>query len=74
MKVKINDQWVPIATLDDADVLTFEDIGVAIDYDGNASYIIQGNGVSINTNSKFVDNGDPSTTTFRYIFDAGIIQ
>lgn len=74
LKVMINNQWVPIATLDDADVLTFEDIGVAIDYNGNATYIIQGNGVSIDTNSKFVDNGDPSTTTFRYIFDAGTIQ
>lgn len=74
LKIKINDQWVAIATLEDADVLTFEDIGIAIDYNGNPTYIVQANGVSASENSKFVDNGNPSTSVFRYVFDAGVIQ
>jgi hypothetical protein len=74
LKVLVDNEWVQIANLEDADVLTFEDIGVAIDYDGSATYIIQANGVSPSSLSKFVDGGSPETTTVRYIFDAGVIQ
>ena len=74
LKVEINNEWVLIATLADADVLTFEDIGVSVDYDGSATYIIQANGVSASGTSKFVDGGDVNTTSVRYIFDSGVIQ
>jgi hypothetical protein len=74
LKILIDNEWIQIANLEDADVLTFEDIGVAIDYDGAATYIIQGNGVTPSSLSKFVDGGSPDTTTVRYIFDAGTIQ
>jgi hypothetical protein len=74
LKIQVNNEWVQIATLEDADVLTFEDIGVAVDYDGSATYIVQGNGVTPSELSKFVDSGSPETTTVRYIFDAGVIQ
>lgn len=74
LKVMVDDQWIQIATLEDADVLTFEDIGVAVDYDGAATYIIQANGVTPSSLSKFVDAGSPDTTIVRYIFDGGVIE
>lgn len=74
LKIQINNEWVQIATMADAEVLTFEDIGLAVDYDGSATYIIQGNGVTPSATSKFVDGGSPSTTTVRYIFDSGALQ
>jgi hypothetical protein len=74
IKIYVNGEWVQIATLADADVLTFEDIGVSVDYDGQATYIIQGNGVSPSDQSKFIDGGGPSTTSVRYVFDSQVIQ
>ena len=70
LKIYVNNEWVQIATLADADVLTFEDIGVSVDYDGSATYIIQGNGITPSSTSKFIDGGSPTTTSVRYVFDA----
>ena len=74
LKIQVNNEWISIATLADADVLTFEDIGVSVDYDGTATYIIQANGVQPSSTSKFVDGGDVNTTEIRYIFDSGVLQ
>jgi hypothetical protein len=74
LKIQVNNEWVSIATLADADVLTFEDIGLTIDYDGQPTYIVQGNGITPSITSKFVDGGDPNTTSVRYIFDAQVVQ
>ena len=71
LKIYVNNEWVQVALLSDAETLSFEDIGISIDYDGNPTYIVQGNGITPSGTSKFVDGGDPSSTTFRYIFDAG---
>jgi len=73
LKVYINNEWVQVALLSDAETLSFEDIGLSIDYDGNPTYIVQGNGITPSGTSKFVDGGNPSSTTFRYIFDAGVL-
>lgn len=73
LEINVNNQWSPIAFLEDAETLSFEDIGLAIDYDGNPVYIIQGNGVVISGSTKFVDGGNPLTTQVRYIFDSGEI-
>jgi hypothetical protein len=73
LKVYINNEWVQVALLSDAETLSFEDIGLSIDYDGNPTYIVQGNGVTPAETSKFVDGGSPSSTTFRYIFDGGVL-
>ena len=70
IKLYVNNEWVQVATLADADVLTFEDIGVSVDYDGAATYIIQGNGITPSSTSKFIDGGDPNTSSVRYVFDA----
>lgn len=73
LKVYVNGGWQEIALLSDAETLSFEDIGLTIDYDGNPVYIVQGNGVSPSGTSKFADGGTPSSSTFRYIFDSGAL-
>lgn len=70
LKIQVNNQWQQIAFLEDADALSFEDIGVGIDYDGTATLIVQANGVNVSGTSKFMDGGSPTTTTVRYIFDS----
>jgi len=76
LQVYINDAWVSIATL--ADIggnLSFMDIGLSIDYNGQPTYIVQGNGVTISGDSKFVDAGTQTPYSYiDYVFDAGAIQ
>jgi len=78
LKVFINDAWQPIALYseipDFSNELNFMDIGLAIDYNGDPTYIIQGNGVTPSSTSKFVDGGTPTTTSFGYTFDSGALQ
>lgn len=73
LELNINNQWNQIALLSDADTLSFEDIALSIDYNGNPTYIVQGNGVVISDSSKYADGGNPSSQQFRYTFDAGEI-
>ena len=78
LKVYVNDAWKSIAVLDDivdpATVINFMDIGLSIDYNGQPTYIVQGNGVSPAGTSKFLDGGNPSISTTDYVFDSGIIS
>jgi hypothetical protein len=78
LQVYVNNAWKSIAVLDDipntADILTFMDIDLSIDYNGQPTYIVQGNGVSPAGTSKFLDGGNPSTLSTDYIFDSGIIS
>jgi hypothetical protein len=77
LQIQINGSWVPVAFTSDipnpANDLTFMDIGLAIDYNGQPTYIIQANGVTPSGTSKFLDGGNPLTTTTQYYFDSGII-
>lgn len=77
LQIQINNAWKSIATLDDiqdtTQQITFMDIGLAIDYNGQPTYIVQANGVTPAGTSKFVDGGSPSLTNFDMTFDAGII-
>jgi hypothetical protein len=74
LQVYVNNAWASIATLDDFNnQLSFMDIGLAIDYDGQPTYIVQANGVTPSGTSKFMDGGSPSLTTFDITFDAGVI-
>jgi hypothetical protein len=74
LQVYVNNAWASIATLEDFNnQLSFMDIGLAIDYNGQPTYIVQANGVTPSGTSKFVDGGSPSLTTFDITFDAGII-
>jgi len=78
LQLYVNNVWQNIATLDDIQAassgdITFMDIGLAIDYNGQPTYIVQGNGVTPAGTSKFLDGGNPSTTAVQYQFDSGII-
>jgi hypothetical protein len=74
LQVYVNNAWASIATLEDFNnQLSFMDIGLAIDYNGQPTYIVQANGVTTSGTSKFVDGGSPSLTKFDITFDAGII-
>ena len=78
LKVYIDNAWQPIALYSEipdlTQTLTFMDVGLSIDYNGEPTYIIQGNGVSPSASSKFMDGGSPTTTTVDYIFDSGALQ
>jgi hypothetical protein len=78
LKVYIDNAWQPIALYSEipdlTQTLTFMDVGLSIDYNGDPTYIIQGNGVSPSATSKFMDGGSPTTTTVDYIFDSGALQ
>lgn len=78
LKIYINGSWSPIAFSADIPDLTqqlsFMDIGLSIDYNGQPTYIVQGNGTVISGDSKFVDGGLISTQSFDLVFDSGSIQ
>jgi hypothetical protein len=49
------------------------DIGLAVDYDGQPSYIVQANGVTPSALSKFADGGSPTSNAWSMYFDSGNI-
>jgi hypothetical protein len=77
LQIQINNVWTDVAFLgdipDSTNQLNFMDIGLAIDYNGLPTYIIQGNGVNPSGTSKFLDGGNPSTTSTDFVFDSGVI-
>jgi hypothetical protein len=77
LQVQIDGTWQPIALYseipNEATTLSFMDVGLAIDYNGQPTYIIQANGVTSSGTSKFVVGGDPSTTEFGMTFDSGAL-
>ena len=80
LQLQINGSWVPIALNseipDTSTQISFMDIGLAIDYNGTPIYTVQGNGVTPETTSKFLDGGSPSSTDadVSMIFDSGVIS
>jgi hypothetical protein len=63
LEIYINGTWEPIALvsqLPDVSGISFMDIGLAIDYDGQPVYTVQANGV-VTTATKFADGGTPSS-------------
>ena len=79
LQIEINGTFVPIAFTseipDIAAQISFMDIGLALDYNGEPIYTVQANGVSPVGTSKFVDGGSPSSTDadVSMIFDSGSI-
>lgn len=79
LQIEINGTFVPIAFTseipDIAAQVGFMDIGLAIDYNGEPIYTVQGNGVTPEGTSKFLDGGSPSSTDAdtSMIFDSGVI-
>jgi hypothetical protein len=77
LQIQIGGVWKDIAFLTDAAedtrALTFLDIGLAIDYDGQPIYTVYANGVNT-TATKFANGGDYSTETYTMTFDSGTIS
>jgi len=77
LKVQIDGTWQPIALYseipNEASMLSFMDVGLAIDYNGQPTYIIQANGVTPSGTNKFIYGGDPSTSEFGMTFDSGAL-
>lgn len=77
LKIQVDGTWSPVAFLGDvpdlANMLTFMDIGLSIDYNGQPTYIIQGNGINISGDSKFIDAQGPTPISPEYIFDSGVL-
>jgi hypothetical protein len=77
LKIQINGAWTEIALLTDAaedlGALTFMDIGLAMDYNGQPIYTVYANGVNT-TATKFADGGDYSTEVYSMSFDSGTIE
>ena len=78
LQIQLNGTWSPIAFSadipDTTQQLSFMDIGLSIDYNGQPTYIIQGNGVTISGDSKFVVGGLVATESFDLVFDSGVIS
>lgn len=75
LQIFINNEWKPIAFTSDitqSDALTFMDLGLAIDYNGQPVYTLQANGV-LTSATKFADGGTPNSTAWSYEFDSGIV-
>lgn len=75
LEIYLNGNWQSIAftsEIPDIPDITFMDIGLAIDYNGDPIYTVQANGVNT-TATKFADGGTPSSDTFSMTFDSGVI-
>lgn len=73
LKIQINDVWTPIAFKSDIPEISFMDIALTIDYNGQPVYTVQANGVTVSGDSKYADGGTPSLDTYDLIFDSGTI-
>ena len=77
LQLQINGTWVPIALSseipDTTTTISFMDIGLAIDYNGQPTYIVQANGVTITGDSTFVSGGEPSDNSPSMVFDSGAL-
>lgn len=72
LEIYLDGSWKPIAFSSEIPDITFMDIGLAIDYNGEPVYTVQANGVNT-TATKFADGGTPSTSSFDMTFDSGAI-
>ena len=78
LQIQLNGTWQPIAFAseipDTTQDISFMDIGLAIDYNGQPIYTVQANGVTPSGTSKFVNGGSPSDTSFSMVFDSGALS
>lgn len=69
LRIQVNGQWIDIS---DSNDMGFNDIDLAIDYDGAPIYSVGGSGVITEAN-KMADGGSPSSSSFALTFDSGTI-
>jgi len=69
LRIQVNGQWIDIS---DSNDMGFNDIDLAIDYNGAPIYSVGGDGVITEAN-KSADGGSPSTSSFALTFDSGTV-
>ena len=69
LRIQVNGQWIDIS---DSNDMGFNDIDLAIDYDGSPIYSVGGDG-AITEATKMADGGSPSTSSFALTFDSGSV-
>jgi hypothetical protein len=69
LRIQVNGQWIDIS---DSNDMGFNDIDLAIDYNGSPIYSVGGDGV-ITEAGKSADGGSPSTSSFALTFDSGTV-
>ena len=72
LRIQIDGTWTPIAFKSDIPEISFMDIALTIDYDGQPVYTVQGNGVSTSAN-KYANGGYPDTLVYELTFDSGTL-
>jgi hypothetical protein len=70
LRIQVNGQWIDIS---DSNDIGFNDIGLAIDYNGSPIYSVGGMGAIVDA-AKMADGGGPNTTSFALTFDSGVIS
>lgn len=77
LQINIGGTWQPIAFVQDVtsntSEISFMDIGLSIDYNGQPVYTVSANGVNT-TGTKFADGGSVTTEAFSMTFDPGTIN
>lgn len=75
LQVQIDNIWTDLAFTSDIVIsdISLEDLDLAIDYNGNPTYIVQGNGINVSGEGKIVDGGIPTTAVYSTTWNAGVI-
>ena len=70
LQIQVNNQWIDIS---DSNDMGFNDLDLAIDYNGSPIYSVGETGV-VTQATKFADGGTPSSSSFALTFDSGVVS
>ena len=70
LQIQVNNQWIDIS---DSNDMGFNDLDLAIDYNGSQIYSI-GDTRVVTEATKFADGGSPSSSSFALTFDSGVVS
>ena len=70
LQIQVNNQWIDIS---DSNDMGFNDLDLAIDYNGSPIYSVGGDGV-VTEATKSADGGTPSSSSFALTFDSGVVS
>lgn len=77
LQIYLDNAWVNVVLATDipdlSEEISFMDLGLAIDYNGEPIYTVQANGVDNSDIAGVASGGDPSTSSFQFVFDSGSI-
>ncbi len=70
LQIQVNNQWIDIS---DSNDMGFNDLDLAIDYNGSPIYSVGGDGV-VSEATKSADGGSPESSSFALVFDSGVVS